>query len=251
MALQEEFEKQGNWLFRYRSFLPLIILFVGMGLYVWSKVDAERSIIEQEPYRIYYETLALLVSLFGLVIRIYTVGHTPLNTSGRNTAQGQVADSLNTTGIYSLVRHPLYVGNFLMWLGPTMLIGNFWFIVTFVLFYWLYYERIMFAEEQFLRNKYGAQYVEWSQRVPAFVPNLKRFIRPCLPFSWKKVLRKEKNGLFALFLIFCVFDISGKLIESTTDFNYFLIIMCLLTGISYLVLKLLKMSTNLLNDPSR
>lgn len=251
MALQEEFEKQGNWLFRYRSFLPLIILFVGIGLYLWSKIDAEKTIIEQPPYRIYYETFALLVSLFGLVIRIYTVGHTPLNTSGRNTTQGQVADSLNTTGIYSIVRHPLYVGNFLMWLGPTMLIGDFWFIVAFVLFYWLYYERIMFAEEQFLRNKYGAQYVEWSQSVPAFVPDLKRFIKPCLPFSWKKVLRKEKNGLFALFLIFCVFDISGKLLENTTDFNYFLIVMCLLTGIGYLVLKLLKISTNLLNEQRR
>ena len=33
------------------------------------------------------------------------------NTSGRNT-HDQVADSLNTSGIYSIVRHPLYVGNF-------------------------------------------------------------------------------------------------------------------------------------------
>ena len=29
MALQEEFEKRGNWLFRYRGTLPLIVLIAG------------------------------------------------------------------------------------------------------------------------------------------------------------------------------------------------------------------------------
>ena len=29
MALQEELETQGNWLFRYRSFLPIVIILVG------------------------------------------------------------------------------------------------------------------------------------------------------------------------------------------------------------------------------
>ncbi|MGB8874133.1 MAG: hypothetical protein WCC75_12145, partial [Desulfobaccales bacterium] len=43
-------------------------------------------------------------------------GLPPRGTSGRNT-QGQVAETLNTTGIYSLVRNPLYLGNFLIWLG--------------------------------------------------------------------------------------------------------------------------------------
>jgi len=102
-----------------------------------------------------------LISLCGLAIRVYTVGHTPANTSGRNTA-GQLAESLNTTGIYSLVRHPLYLGNFFMWLGVALLIANFWFVIAFVFAYWIYYERIMFAEEQFLRTKFGPTYVEWA-----------------------------------------------------------------------------------------
>ena len=154
MALQEEFEKQGLWLFTYRSILPLIILVIGTILYLRTEIYPETFVLEETPYEIYYETICLLVSLFGLVIRIYTVGHSAKNTSGRNTEQ-QVADSINTTGIYSAVRHPLYLGNFFMWLGPAMLTGNFWFIIAFGLFYWVYYERIMFAEEQFLRKKFG------------------------------------------------------------------------------------------------
>src|SRR4029079_5191581 len=99
MALQEELEKQGNWLFRHRSNLPLLILLVGTLLYVRTEMYPETFILEDTPYEPYYELLCLAVSLFGLGIRIYTVGHTPQNTSGRNTAEGQVAEVLNTTGI--------------------------------------------------------------------------------------------------------------------------------------------------------
>lgn len=251
MALQEEFEVQGNWLFKYRSYLPLIVLFIGTVLYLRTEIYPETFILEETPYEIYYETIALIISLIGLFIRIYAVGHTPKNTSGRNTTQGQVADTLNTTGIYSIVRHPLYLGNFLMWFGPTMLTGHFWFIIAFVLLYWVYYERIMFAEEQFLRKKFGILYLDWAKNVPAFIPNFKNFKKPNLPFSWKKVLKKEKNGLFALFLIFFVFDFAGNYIQNETDYNYFLIVACILTGLSYIVLKYLKSKTSLLEELDR
>src|SRR5690242_16211615 len=168
MALQEELEKQGQWLFKHRGKIPLVILLIGTILYLRTEAYPETFVLENTPYEPYYESLCLLVSLFGLVIRIYTVGHTPKNTSGRNTDEGQVAEVLNTTGSYSMVRHPLYLGNFFMWLGPAMLTGQFWFIIAFCFFYWIYYERIMFAEEQFLRNKFQGQFTEWAQRVPAF-----------------------------------------------------------------------------------
>jgi len=251
MALQEEFEKQGNWLFKYRSFLPLIVLVIGMSLYLRTEIYPETFILEETPYEIYYEMFALLISLIGLFIRIYTVGHTPKNTSGRNTNQGQVADTLNTTGIYSIVRHPLYVGNFLMWFGPAMLTGHFWFVIAFVLFYWVYYERIMYAEEQFLRRKFSVQFLKWAENVPAFMPKFKNFKKPNLPFSWKKVLKKEKNGFFALFLIFFVFDLSGEIIENENDYNYLLLAMSVLTGFSYIILKFLKKKTNILNELNR
>lgn len=154
MALQEELEKQGVWLFRYRSYLPLVVLLIGTILYLRTEIYPDIFFLEETPYEIFYEMGCLLVSLLGLFIRIYTVGHTPKNTSGRNV-KNQLADYLNTTGSYSVVRHPLYVGNFLMWLGPALITGNLWFIVAFCFFYWIYYERIMFAEEQFLRKKFG------------------------------------------------------------------------------------------------
>ncbi|MBE0639624.1 MAG: DUF1295 domain-containing protein [Bacteroidales bacterium] len=251
MALQEELEKQGLFLFKYRSYLPLIVLFIGFVLYMRTEMYPETFFLEETPYEIYFEMICLVISLFGLVIRVYTVGYTPKNTSGRNTKEGQVAESLNTTGIYSMVRHPLYLGNFLMWLGPAMLTGHFWFIIAFVFFYWVYYERIMFAEEQFLRKKFGQQYLDWSDEVPAFVPAYKKFKKPNLMFSWKKVLKKEKNGLFALFLIFFAFDVTGEFIERENHFNLFLIYAVILTGFGFIFLKYIKHNTHLLNETER
>lgn len=240
MALQEEFEKQGNLLFIYRSYFPLIILLIGIVLYIQKELNTESFNLSNPPYEIYYESFALIISLLGLVVRVYTIGYAARNTSGRNTKIGQVADSLNTLGIYSIVRHPLYLGNFLMWFGPAMLTGNLWFLVAFCLFYWVYYERIMFAEEQFLRRKFGDDYVNWAENVNAFIPNFKNFQKAQSNFDFKKVLRKEKNGLFALFIIFTLFDIIGNFVQNKNDYNYFLIAMCTASGLLYIVLKFLK-----------
>ncbi|MEI6091132.1 MAG: isoprenylcysteine carboxylmethyltransferase family protein [bacterium] len=246
MALQEEFEKQGIWLFRYRGILPVIILFIGLAIFLWAKLHPGTYFLDGTNYEIYYVYLCLAISLFGLVIRAYTVGHTPDNTSGRNVKE-QIADSLNTTGIYSTVRHPLYLGNFFMWLGAALLTGNLWFVVAFCFFYWVYYERIMFAEEQFLRRKFVTAYTEWAERVPAFIPKCKIFVKPNLPFSWKKVMKKEKNGLAAVFIIFSAFDIAGNLIQHKTNFNYAIHIACAVSILLYLVLRYMKRRTGILN----
>ncbi|MFV0418343.1 MAG: methyltransferase family protein [Dysgonomonas sp.] len=252
MALQEELEKQGNWLFRYRGILPLLILFTGMSVYLKAKYYHTFLFNDGGTYEINYQWICLFVSLFGFLIRVYTVGYSRANTSGRNT-KSQIADSLSTTGVYSLVRHPLYLGNFFMWLGPALLIENLWFIFVFGFLYWIYYERIMFAEEQFLRKKFAEEYIQWAENVPAFLPslNFKKYISPSVDFSWKKVLKKEKNGFFAIFLTFSIFNVIGNLIVNEKNFNYPLLILCLLTGVSYLILKYLKRNTNLLEEKGR
>ncbi|MCT4317789.1 methyltransferase family protein [Elizabethkingia anophelis] len=244
MALKEELEEQGNWLFRYRSMLPIGILLIALLVFVQANIQYNKIITCSTSY----ELFCLFIGVIGLAIRIYTVGYTPKNTSGRNTHEGQVADTLNTTGIYSIVRHPLYLGNFLMWLGPALLTVNTWFIIAFILFYWIYYERIMFAEEQFLERKFGESYTNWAKRVPAFIPNFSLFQKSAFPFSMKKVLKKEKNGLFALFLIFAVFDFVGEWLNNHSHFNNFIIAGTVITMVMYIILKFIKSRTGLLNE---
>ena len=240
MALQEEMESQGNYLFRHRGTFPIIILVIGF--YIFLQRDKHEQGI--------YEYVCFAIAMFGLYIRSYTVGHTPANTSGRNTS-GQLADDLNTTGIYSIVRHPLYLGNFFMWFGVALLTANLWFIVSFIFIYWVYYERIMFAEEQFLRKKFGAIYTSWAKETPAFLPTFNKFIKPSLPFSWKKVLKKEKNGLVAVFLIFFIFYATACYFEKQEINNSFLIYGSAFSVALYLFLKYLKKYTKVLDEEGR
>ncbi|MBC8048095.1 MAG: DUF1295 domain-containing protein [Fimbriimonadaceae bacterium] len=244
MPLQEEMEKQGNFLFKYRGQLPVIILISALIVFA---IEIKNTSIPSS-----YIYICFSVSIFGLLFRIYTVGHTPKNTSGRNT-QEQIADEVNTTGIYSTVRHPLYVGNFFMWLGAAMLTYNFWFILFFITFYWIYYERIMFAEEQFLRKKFDQRYFDWAKQTPAFIPDFQKFIKPKYPFSLKKVIMKEVNGLLNIFIVFCLFDIAGYYILNNKFGigNYFWIIGLISSLSAYIILKIISKSTSLLNDPGR
>jgi protein-S-isoprenylcysteine O-methyltransferase Ste14 len=207
MALVHEFESSGNWLFKRRSWLPVFMIVAGI---VMMYLGNRQAIL----FDMRDELIFLGVSLLGQLIRILTVGFTPKNTSGRNTVNGQLADELNVTGIYSLLRHPLYLGNFFMWLGPVLFLRSISFTIIFGLLYWLYYERIMFSEEQFLRKKFGEAYDKWSETVSSFIPWTFHFIPPSLPFSFRNVLKREYNSFVNIFVIFTLMDLFRNLFLS-------------------------------------
>jgi protein-S-isoprenylcysteine O-methyltransferase Ste14 len=204
MALVHEFEKSGNWLFKRRSWLPVFM--VAAGIFMMYIGNRQAILFDMRD-----EIIFLAVSLLGQLIRIFTVGFAPRNTSGRNTVNGQIADELNTTGIYSLIRHPLYLGNFFMWLGPVLFLRSVNFAIVFMLLYWLYYERIMFAEEQFLRRKFGEMYDKWSEKVSSFIPWTFNYIPSRLSFSFRNVLKREYNSFVNIFVIFLLLDLFRNL----------------------------------------
>ncbi len=250
--LKKELQKQGDFLFRYRSNFPLLFLAAGMAVFVNKTLHLTESgtVFPKTNYMI----ICLAVSLFGQLIRILTVGFTPANTSGRNSLK-QIAEEINTTGIYSTVRHPLYIGNFFIWLGLAMITANLWFVVAFVFLYWIYYERIMYSEELFLYNKFGEDYKNWADETPAFIPALKKFQKPSLPFSWKKILKKEKNGIAAIFILFFLFDFISNNLETgqfkfKLDFNFWFYAAAVAT-VFYFILKYMKWHTTLLDEPGR
>lgn len=239
MALQEDMRKEGNWLFKYRSYLPLFILVIGLALYILKEFNLNFILGQETTYEFIYNFICLGIGLLGLYIRFHVVGYAAENTSGKNTAE-QKADTVNSTGFYSIVRHPLYLGNFLMWLSAAMLIANIWFILVFCLVYWVYYERIMYAEEAYLREKFGDNYLNWANTVPAFFPKLKSYRKPTLPFNWMKAIKSEKNSFAALTLIFCLFDIIGQIITQRYNFNYVFIGLSIFSLLMYVVIKALK-----------
>ena len=189
MPLQEEFESLGNRFFRWRSYLPL---FLGV-LFIAALLSYRHPEAAPHPGRA-WQMGCLLLSGLGLTLRCYTVGFAPRGTSGRNT-RGQVAEVLNTSGMYSLVRNPLYLGNFLMWLGLALFIQVWWCTLIVVLCFTLFYERIIFAEEKYLREKFGAAFVTGPKRLPPCCRNSRTGSRR----NWLFPGNRPEAGIFQLF----------------------------------------------------
>lgn len=214
MSLHDDMIKSGQRLFRYRSYLPLLII---PPLLIALKESIYVENIVGDNIEDVWVFLCFLFSLSGLYIRAITVGHVPAGTSGRNTAS-QRARKLNTTGLYSIVRNPLYLGNFIIILGVLLSIKVWWLIILGSLAFFMYMERIILAEENFLTEHYGEEYTQWRAKTPAIWPNFKLWQKPELPFSLKTVLKREYPGLIAIGAAFFITEFITDVIFEGENF---------------------------------
>ena len=244
MSLVNSWEKQGNFLFKYRGQFPVILFVLSVPFLYFTESINESSIV-------YWNYTALLVSVLGFFIRFYTIGTTLKGTSGRNTKE-QIADYLNSTGIYSVVRHPLYLGNYLIWIGIAIFTYNIYFIIIVSLLFWIYYERIMFAEERFLEKKFGDEYLNWSNGIAAFIPSFTNFTKTIIPLSLKSILRREYAGLLATVIGFVFIDVV-RLYFTTgiLDVTELMLQILLVTVVVVVVLRSLKHYTSVLDEKDR
>jgi protein-S-isoprenylcysteine O-methyltransferase Ste14 len=189
--------------------------------------------------------------MLGLVVRCITIGCAPGQTSGRNTT-GQVAAQLNTTGIYSAVRHPLYLGNFLIGLGVCLAPFVWWLPVIYCLLFCTYYERIMLAEEAFLQRKFGHAFEDWAARTPTFFPRTLKWQKPAVHFSLRTVLRREYTGFMVVILGNAAVQFTEHLIiDHRVVYETFWVTLLICGAVAYVSLKYFKSWTTLLDVPGR
>lgn len=248
MALVHSLEKNGNFLFKYRGQIPVILFLMAIPAIYFTDYDFLNG---NEDTKLILTIVAALISFSGQVIRAIAIGTSNKHTSGRNTKE-QVAEALNTKGIYSTVRHPLYLGNYFMWIGIVVYTFNIWFVLLISLMFWLYYERIMFAEERFLEKKFGQSYVDWSMKVPAFWPSFKNYEKTPIPFSLKTILRREYSGITATIIGFVFIDFFRDWFstgEVQWKVNHGIVILIAL--LISLILRTLKHNTKILFEEDR
>jgi protein-S-isoprenylcysteine O-methyltransferase Ste14 len=200
MKLLDQLVQDGDSLFRWRSYVPLLLIPVVIAGVITTAPPFSTRVNER-----IWESLSIAVALSGLALRVWAVGSAPAGTSERSTVNPR-ASQLRTTGAYSVVRHPLYVANGLMAFGLSLFPGIWYLPIILVLATWLYYERIAIREEAFLADRFGAEFEAWSSRVPAVRPSFASYARSTIPYSWKKVLRHEFHGLLVVAAGAFVFD---------------------------------------------
>jgi len=235
MPLKEEWQRQGAWLFKRRSFIPVV--FVLIILVAIPSLNLENQSLRHEQS---WEIFCFLIAVLGLGIRIVTAGFAHKGSSGTNTRR-QVADKLNTTGMYSIVRNPLYLGNFLMWLGSSLIFHLWWVPVLVTLVFWLCYERIIYTEEEYLREKYGKTYLEWANQTPAFIPRLRGWRRPQNPFNAQRVLRNEYRSLATLALLFFLINLLKDSVSAgRLEFDRIWLAVFIMAMTLFLIMRILK-----------
>jgi protein-S-isoprenylcysteine O-methyltransferase Ste14 len=232
----------GDFFFRRRSYLPLVLVPVLLAAMMGF----------QHPFQSFDEDLiweagAVLVALVGLAGRVWIVGVTPRGTSGRNTRH-QKATVLNTTGPYSIVRHPLYVANGIIALGFA-LFNHTWLAPPVVMAATIaYYACIIRREEAFLRERFGSAFDAWATRTPAMLPRSWHYVPSERAFDERKALRGEFYAFALVLTMPLVLDMTEDLLtESQVTPDGIWVVMAVLGMVTFFALRFLKKHSTVLS----
>ena len=152
----------GNFLFRTRNWLfPVFILLTFIPFRPREAVFGSGRV---------KAAAAIAVVVLGLLIRASVVGFAYIKRGGLK--KKVYADNLVTDGIFGVVRNPLYVGNVLIYIGVYMMHGHPVTMAVGIIAFLFAYQCIVYAEENFLRNKFGPGFDDYCRDVPRWLPRL-------------------------------------------------------------------------------
>lgn len=111
-------------------------------------------------------------------------------------------EELTTGGPYAYVRHPLYVGSFIHAVAYCFMSGHWQSFLFAVPLFLLLYSAAVSTEEAILLKLFGDSYREYSERVPRFLPRLRRPAAGHGEFAWSQVVENKEyvNIIWAVVL---------------------------------------------------
>ena len=179
--------KIGNLFFRVRSFTPIPFI---LALIYFAKPTLLTT------------TIGVFITLSGELLRLWTVGYAGGST--RATTLGAARD-LVTTGPYSHVRNPLYLGNLLISVSICIIANVLWLTPILIIGYLVQYLPIIAVEEAYLLESCGSVYETYHAQVPRFFPQFNAYQTPSThDFSLTRAFKSEKRTLTAIVIVIAV-----------------------------------------------
>ena len=137
--------------------------------------------------------------LAGESLRLWAVGHIGPASRTRDDGTPRVVDA----GPYGRLRNPLYVGNWLMWVGVGALSGLLWAGVWAI---WMAVQvhLIVLWEARNLTGGLGDAYAAYRERVPRWLP-----LGPGGASGWnvRVALASERSTLVAVVVVLALFGL--------------------------------------------
>lgn len=180
----------GGWLFEHRTLIPIPLaiplLLIRVG--------------EAAPSALLLAGGIAFVA-FGEAVRLWGVRHIGAISRTRRDRLGP----LITTGPFSVVRNPLYLGNVALWIGFAILARLLWMVPVAIVLLGFEYHAIVRWEERLLEARLGERYRSYSARVPRWMPTLPHKRRgghggTSEGFSWRQTCFSERGTLIAIVL---------------------------------------------------
>ncbi|MBB3659819.1 protein-S-isoprenylcysteine O-methyltransferase Ste14 [Rhizobium sp. BK650] len=204
--------RSGTFLFKYRNqVFPLIIiaLFIAVppSTAPWGNPALEQA----------KDALALLIVVSGLILRATVIGYAYIRRGGLN--KRVYADELVTEGMFGVCRNPLYVGNMLIYAGLFVFHGNPAVIAVGCTLFAFFYQCIVYAEEAFLHDKFGAPYEAYCRDVPRWTLKRSAFYESTtgMAFNLKRVVAKDYSTMSSTFIALLATEFYRVSIGSITE----------------------------------
>lgn len=147
-----------------------MLLLYGAGALLWSPRVApalDGRFLPGAQWQ-FWAALGAALTLGGLLFTVWARIYLGRNWSGAGVTI-KADHELVTGGPYGLVRHPIYSGLFLAFVGTTLAVGQWRGVLAVALALIAIVHRII-VEQRFMREQFGAAYDAYAKRVPAFIP---------------------------------------------------------------------------------
>jgi protein-S-isoprenylcysteine O-methyltransferase Ste14 len=183
----------GEKFFQWRDYTPLPLIAL---MFLVAKPTAASA------------TIGMLIIAAGELTRIYAVSFIGGVSRTRTRSTNQ---SLITDGAFSIIRNPLYVGNFFITFGAAAYTGVLWMVVLAAIAFFFQYRYIVRYEESLLTSKFGDDYVEYCKRVPRWVPaKTPDFEKLPWPETFWPAIKSEKRTFLAIMAVILLLMIKGS-----------------------------------------
>ena len=138
--------------------------------------------------------LGVLLVCCGEMLRLWAngyVGQVKVNWTQKNRGEAKIG-RLVTAGPYAFVRHPLYLGTFIIGAGFCTMMGNWWLSLLAMIFFLFIYGAKMRTENHLLLHECGEQYSTYAAKVPQWIPRFNRHPNPQGRWTWQGILASKE-----------------------------------------------------------
>jgi protein-S-isoprenylcysteine O-methyltransferase Ste14 len=142
-------------------------LFVGALLIVIIFAGHPASFMDKEPVDFSFDIAGLALSLLGLLLRVVS----------RDWKIAHGDNCLVKDGLYSVVRHPMYVGSFLAGLGLCVIFGSMPFTAIYSIFFIAIHVRIARREDEYMDGIWPEEHKSYVAMVHGCVPSVSGIVK--------------------------------------------------------------------------